>query len=350
MTGTAEVYRSFGEVSARGTSPVYEDWAVGLSGDAEVLGLVDTLPRARRQPNLVFACARLLGVPVEPWSLVRGWFVAHWDLVAREALTRTTQTNEAGRCATLLPVLASIEGPVALLEVGASAGLCLYPDRYSYRYVDGADGLRGTEGTEGTEGTDGADGAGGTDGIDEVRVDPVDGPSAVELTCRVDDLARVPRRLPDVVWRAGIDLNPLDITDPDDAAWLDVLVWPEHADRRARLAAAATVVAAEPPLLVAGDLLDALPGLAARAPGGATLVVQHSAVLTYVDLAVRERFAALVRDLGAVWLSNEGVGVLPQVAATLPPGTDVGGRFVVARDGEAVALAEQHGRGFAWLR
>lgn len=325
MTGTAEVYRSFGEVSARGTSPVYEDWAVGLSGDAEVLGLVDTLPRARRQPNLVFACARLLGVPVEPWSLVRGWFVAHWDLVAREALTRATQTNEAGRCGTLLPVLASIEGPVALLEVGASAGLCLYPDRY----VDGADGLRGTG---------------------EVRVDPADGPSAVELTCRVDDLASVPRRLPDVVWRAGIDLNPLDITDPDDAAWLGVLVWPEHADRRARLAAAATVVAAEPPLLVAGDLLDALPDLAARAPGGATLVVQHSAVLTYVDLAVRESFAALVRDLGAVWLSNEGVGVLPQVAATLPPGTDVGGRFVVARDGEAVALAEQHGRGFAWLR
>lgn len=323
---TAQVYRSFGEVSARGTSPVYEDWAVGLSEDAEVLALVDTLPRARRQPNLVFACARLLGVPVEAWPQVRGWFVEHWDLVAREARTRATQTNEAGRCATLLPVLASIDGPVALLEVGASAGLCLYPDRYSCRYVDGADG------------------------IDEVRVDPASGPSAVELTCWVDDLARVPRRLPDVVWRAGIDLNPLDITDADDAAWLDALVWPEHDDRRARLAAAATVVAAEPPLLVTGDLLDALPGLAAQAPAAATLVVQHSAVLTYVDLAVRERFAALVHELGAVWLSNEGVGVLPQVAATLPPGTDVGGRFVVARDGVAVALAEQHGRGLGWVR
>lgn len=326
--GTAEVYRTFGEVSARGTSPVYEDWAVGLSEDAEVLALVDTLPRARRQPNLVFACARLLGVPVEAWSQVRDWFVAHWGLVAREALTRTTQTNEAGRCATLLPVLAGIDGPVALLEVGASAGLCLSPDRYSYRYVDGAY----------------------VDGADEVRVDPADGPSAVELTCRVDDLARVPRRLPDVVWRAGVDLNPLDITDPDDAAWLDALVWPEHDDRRARLAAAATVVAADPPLLVAGDLLDALPGLVAQAPAGATLVVQHSAVLTYVDLAVRESFATLVRELGAVWLSNEGVGVLPQVAATLPPGTDVGGRFVVALDGVAVALAEQHGRALAWLR
>lgn len=288
-----------------------------------MLGLVDTLPRSRRQPNLVFGCARLLGVPVEAWSQVRDWFVAHWDLVASEALTRTTQTNEAGRCATLLPVLAGVDGPVALLEVGASAGLCLYPDRYSYRYVDGAD---------------------------EVRVDPVDGPSAVELTCRVDDLARVPRRLPDVVWRAGIDLHPLDITDPDDAAWLDALVWPEHDDRRARLAAAVSVVAAEPPLLVAGDLLDALPGLVAQAPAGATLVVQHSAVLTYVDLAVRERFATRVRELGAVWLSNEGVGVLPQVAETLPPGTDVGGRFVVAQDGVAVALAEQHGRGFARLR
>ena len=54
------------------------------------------------------------------------------------------QTNEAGRCAVLLPVLAALPQPLALLEVGASAGLCLYPDRYAYRYGDHGDRLRRT--------------------------------------------------------------------------------------------------------------------------------------------------------------------------------------------------------------
>ena len=44
-------------------------------------------------------------------------------------MVRSTQTNEAGRCAALLPVLALLPQPLALLEVGTSAGLCLFPDR-----------------------------------------------------------------------------------------------------------------------------------------------------------------------------------------------------------------------------
>ncbi len=48
--------------------------------------------------------------------------------------TRSTQTSEPGRCATLLLLLARLPQPLALLEVGASAGLCLLPDRYGYDY------------------------------------------------------------------------------------------------------------------------------------------------------------------------------------------------------------------------
>ena len=54
-------------------------------------------------------------------------------------LERATQTNEVGRLATLYPALREIQpgaGPLlALLEVGASAGLCLYPDRYLVRWT-----------------------------------------------------------------------------------------------------------------------------------------------------------------------------------------------------------------------
>ncbi len=61
----------------------------------------------------------------------------HRDKIRQCMLTHATQTNEAARCATLLPVLAQLPQPLALLEVGASAGLCLQPDRYAYDYGDG---------------------------------------------------------------------------------------------------------------------------------------------------------------------------------------------------------------------
>src|SRR6266498_4900199 len=99
-----------------------------------------------------------------------------------------------------------------------------------------------------------------------------------------------PTGLPAVVWRAGLDLNPLDVTDPADLAWLDALIWPEHTHRRARLHTAAAVAAAEPPLLVRGDLVDDLPALAAQAPAGATLVVFHTSVMYHVPAPRREAF------------------------------------------------------------
>ena len=117
-----------------------------------------------------------------------------------------------------------------------------------------------------------------------------------------------PAGVPEVVWRAGLDLNPLDVTDPADVAWLDALIWPEHAHRRARLRAAAAVAAADPPLLVRGDLVDDLPALAAQAPAGATLVVFHTSVLYQVPAPRREAFAELVRGAARTLDRQRGPG------------------------------------------
>jgi hypothetical protein len=305
------VYVEFGTREARGVSPTYERLSLAVSRDDELLALIGTLPPDKRQPNLLFGVVRLLGGPVEDPAAFRAYTVTNWPAIVAQARSRATQTNEAGRCAALLPVLAALPQPLALLEVGASAGLCLYPDRFAYRY--GPHAL----------------GAG----------EPV-------LECAADGMAP-PASLPEVVWRAGLDLNPLDVTDPADVAWLDALIWPEHTHRRARLRAAAAVVAAEPPVLVRGDLVDDLPALAARAPAGATLVVFHTSVLYQVAEERRQAFIRLVRELPGRWVANEAPHVLPYDALPEPP--DDALYNVLALDGRPLAWTRSHGQAINWF-
>jgi hypothetical protein len=269
------------------------------------------LPVPKRQPNLLFAAVGYVaGVPAD-YAEFRGTVLARWDEISAQMRARSTQTNEAGRCATLLPFLTSLPQPLALLEVGASAGLCLLPDRYRYDYTDpyGA-------------------------------VSSIGAPQAtVTLPCRVSGI-EVPTALPTVAWRAGLDLHPVDAGDPDQEAWLDALVWPGADDRRARLHAALEVARSDPPRVVTGDLRVDLPALAAQAPPEATLVVFHTAVLAYLDPPDRSAFARTVRGLDATWISNESPAVSADlgIASSTDPGA-----FLIAVDGVAQAWCHGHG-------
>ncbi len=320
----AAIYDDFGRRWAQGTSPLYEDWAIGIGADPDVVARIAALPRAKQQPNIILAAARWGGCALEPYAEVRDWILAHWIDIVGIAMQRTVQTNEPNRCATLLPPLSRIDGPLALLEVGAAAGLCLYPDRYSVVYSTPSG---------------------------DHRIDPVDGASPVVLGCTVDDAASLPPRALDVVWRRGIDLDPIRADDPDAIEWLTTLVWPgpDHDTRVSRLRGAAAIAAADHPVIVRGDLLEVLTDVAADAPRDATLVVFHSAVLLYLDATQRRRFAELVAALPAalgrqvVWISNETAGTLPQIDEQIPRDAVTDHRFVQTVDGVAVALAGQHG-------
>ena len=309
----ADNYRAWGR-DARGRSPAYEMLSCSVAEDDLILKFLAALPEPKQQPNLLFAAATyLLGIApglAELRTLVRRDPAG----LTRVMLARRTQTNEAARCATLLPVLAGLPEPLALIEVGASAGLTLLADRYSYDY----EGHR-------ISGTD---------------------PDAPVIRCAVSGPVPLPDRVPVICWRAGLDLNPLDVADDDDMRWLSCLLWPGEAGRAERLAGAIASARRDPPVIHRGDLLTDLPGLAAQAPPEATLVVYHSAVLAYVAPADRERFAATVRGLGAVWLSNEAPGVVSGVPSEE---RDDGGCLVV-RDGRTLlALADGHGTWLQWL-
>jgi hypothetical protein len=287
---------------------------MAVADDQPVLEFLASLPQAKRQPNLLFAAARyLLGSPPDIGAL-QTLVADRRDELAGVIRTRRTQTNEPARCATLLPALARLPQPLALLEVGASAGLTLLVDRYSYDYA----GHR----------------IAGTD------------PQAPTLACQPRGPVPLPDRVPMVAWRAGLDLNPLDVTDEDDVRWLECLLWPGEHGRGERLAGAIAAARRDPPAVYRGDLRTGLADLARQAPADATLVVFHSAVLAYVTEAGRRQFADTVAGLGAAWLSNEGIGVLPGVAV---PAHD-GAPCVLVRDGTAaVAFTDPHGNWVEWL-
>ena len=310
----ADGYRAFSEESAA-ESPAYAGLATAVSRDRDVLDFLAGLPAGKRHPTLFLAALRFLdGVPADGGEL-HDRVATDTERLRRTVLGRATQTNEAARCAALLPALAAVDGPLALVEVGASAGLCLYPDRYRYSY-DGR---------------------------------PVGPPSVVQLRCTTSGPVPVPTALPEVVARIGVDLHPLDVTDPDDRGWLRALVWPgpAEADRLQRLDAAAAIAAQEPPTLLAGDLLDRLPDALALVPAGATPVVLHTATLPYVPAARRAEFIDRVRSLPVRWVAQEGAGVVPGTGRPYPGGW--GPYFVLSLDGRPLAHTAPHGGRVDWL-
>lgn len=320
---TRQQYRDF--VTHASDSPSLGAWAASVAEDDDVLAWIGSLPGIKTQPNLVFGAARHHGVAAPgPYAALREALLGDDGTIRATILERSTQTNEARRSATLLPAFSLLAdgGAVSLLEVGASAGLCLYPDRWDYRWSTPAG---------------------------DVVLDTGQGR---ELSCVVEGPAPLPSRPLEVAWRGGVDLNPLDVADADQAAWLETLIWPEHDDRRALLREAVAVATAEPATIVAGDLLEETEALVEQAAAHAPVIVFHTAVIAYLSDVDRERFHQLMTGLvarGAChWVSNEAPRVLPAVTATAASGP-VDGSFVLGIDGVARAFAHGHGRRLTWL-
>ncbi len=315
-------YRDFAR-QASGQSACFEQWAHAVSTDRDVLSWINALPGSKQQPNLVFAAARWHGVEAPGgYAGLREALLDDDGAIKNTILTRSTQTNEVGRLATLVPAVTEVaaERPIALLEVGASAGLCLYPDRYDYDW--------GPAG----------------------RLAGSGGPT---LSCDVVGAMPIPSAPLHVTWRGGVDLNPLDVTDDEAMQWLTTLVWPEQEHRRQRLLTAIGVARQDPPNLVAGDLLEELPHQVEQAAEHGLVVVFHSAVIAYLDPDDRVTFTALMHELVSAgrcrWISNEGPRVLPDVTRTAPAHDDDTPTFVLGIDGQAVARTHGHGASITWF-
>lgn len=328
--------------SPQNSSPLYEQLALGVASDPEVLQLLVGLDPQQQFANLLLGTVHFLllcGVahPLrdfyqsltptprpsqEAYPYFHAFCVEHREQIRQVVTSHSVQTNEVGRCTSLLPafglVAAQAHGqPLALVELGTSAGLNLLWDAYGYDY--------GPQGRSG------------------------DPRSPVQLTCtpRGDYPLPLPAGIPTVRHRVGIDLSPIDVADPAASLWLQALVWPEHRERAQLLDAALGVARRSPPSLIAGDLAEVLPTVLAGVPREAILCIFHSYTLNHCPEQTRERLgeilaaAARDRDLFRISLEYHAPHEHPRLILF----TYQQGKL----HDEHLAFCESHGRWIEWL-
>jgi hypothetical protein len=230
--------------------------------------------------------------------LFRELWLDHHDEVLAVISSRHTQTNEIGRTAAIVPALRwaaeRLGEPLALVDVGASAGLNLLCDRVRIDY--GAHGETG----------------------------PADAP--VTVGCRILG-GRPPIRgtAPVIAARAGLDREPVDLDDDDATRWLLACVWPDTG-RLERTAAALELARGLRPVVHEGDAATDLAPLLAALPDGVLPCVTTTWVLAYLGPAQRtavvEQLARAGRERPVVWISAESSGVVEVFAPGPPPEHD----------------------------
>ncbi len=267
----------------------------------------------------------------------------HASALAELCAGHRYQMNEVGRCADVLPVLATIaaddDRPLAVVDLGTGAGLTLGLDRYHYTY-------RAADGTTRSVG------------------DPA---STVRLDCPVrTGSPPVPDAVPAVVDRIGVDVEPLDLGDTATRAWLAACIPPE-AGAVTRFAAAAALAGAAPARSVRGDLLDVLADVVATVAPDVLPCLVDTYVHVFLPPADLARFDRLLDGLGrdVEWVSVDPLVPLGPDARRTVQGIDVppewvrdnrdGGVFgvigrVSVRDGvrTGTVLGRAH-PGAAWL-
>jgi hypothetical protein len=311
------LFQIFGATQCRGRSKVYETLSEGVASNNELLELLLDTPGEQRRPSLLFAGVNLLlasnpGAELAAYYSIHGGRRAvddhlmpafssfcheHRDELVRLLRERSTQTNEIRRCVALRLGLNCVHrrwpGPLALVEVGASAGLNLIFDQYQYR-------LSCLEPT--TAAT-----------------------SAVVISCEIrDSLAgtQLFSNAPMITSRLGIDQNPINLSDPEARAWLEAFIWPEQVEDLATLRGAIDLrVSTSTVTVVRGDAIIDTARILATLPGHEPVVVFTASLLSYLTTDARVAFVAQLNEAAnrrlVAWVFAEAPGLLATVGLDL---------------------------------
>lgn len=341
----SDVWTYFADTSCRGYSPLYDRICRAVAASDAVLDFVKQAPPRAHQPNVLLAAVHyvLLAGVDDPLAAVYAgdsdadvgplfidFCLGHESELMPLLETRHTNTNEVGRSAVIGPALTTVAArlgePLALVDVGCSAGLNLLCDRYRLDY-----------------GPAGATG-------------PSD--AAVRVSCDVvGGEPPIAPLLPPITERVGIDLDPVDVNNDDDRRWQLACVWPDTG-RLPRTRLALDELRRTPPRIVPGDAVATVHDTVLGLPADATAVVTTTWALAYLStegrIAFRDELQRASQVRPVAWISGEGPRVVADLARDTP--SDAQGieanilGLTVFRAGErdAQMLAFVHGHG-TWI-
>lgn len=261
-------------------APALSDW----HGDAErdflplrLLASVHALAMTGKAPDLAAYYPSCGGKPGDLNEVAQSFLNTIKSNTAHvtEFIKLPPQTNDVRRSGPLLLGFAEIakrfDLPFTLSEIGTSAGLNLLWDKYRYTLGDHTFG------------------------------DPA---STVHIKAAYDGPA-LPAQTPHIILRAGCDLRPLYVQQPENRALLESYIWATETTRLATLRSAIDFALAENLALTTTPADEWIEGQLNAAPAGAVHVVYHSAVWPYLPDEAQARFTAAMEKVGATATDNK---------------------------------------------
>lgn len=284
-------FRTFAKNECENSSPLYEHLANRIADDEELLLIASNGAYGQPIPNLFLASVHYLLMANKDDELAffypsltttlksiddvypffKKFILSHINEIKALLQERLVQTNEIRRCAYLYPMMTEIyqkhRMPLAFIEIGASAGLQLAMEQYNYCYNQALS----------------------------------DANSHSELVIASENIGdALPSSISQpfiVSQRIGIDLNPLDITNETDVAWLQALIWPEHHDRRTLLNKAIPILKQLDIQLIKGDAIERLTDISRQIDQNTMLIVYHTHVANQIPLKLRHTLIDRLKEI-----------------------------------------------------
>lgn len=287
-------FKTFAERECKDSSRLYEFLSYKIAEDDELLELSSYAKEGQPVPNLFFGAVHYLLLkrirhelrdyypsiveqpkPVEEsFHPFKQFCQQYRDLIISILRVKNVQTNEVRRCAYLYPIFSYIfektKKPLALIEIGTSAGFQLLWDKYRYTYQSGE------------------------------HYGEMDSDVHIQSEIRGEKVPNFPAKVPPVAERTGIDLHVNDVSDDEDSLWLNALIWPEHEERRNLFHRAVQSIRKykKEIHLIEGDGVDILPQIVERIPQDVLPCVFHTHVANQMPEETKYRLLDNIRVIG----------------------------------------------------